>query len=167
MVTRYGQTDVPREVSGRGGPVVRPAAADSPRDVCLTVSRNHAVFLLYHIPNIWPWVLLLCIMPQSHPTMSPIRILAPIRFLAHKAEWSARRNSMSVLFSWSHQATGPIHFDTAVNSWFDWIIHRTPHGPRVKKKILHGRRMLPYWAHTAPERAVPGCLRSLNPVQGL
>ena len=47
MVTRYGQADVPREVSGRGGPAVRPAAADFPRDVCLTVSRNHAVFLLY------------------------------------------------------------------------------------------------------------------------
>ena len=45
MVTRYGQADVPREVSGWGGPVVRPAAADFPRDVCLTVSRNHAVFL--------------------------------------------------------------------------------------------------------------------------
>ena len=30
-----------------GGPQVRPAAADFPRDVCLTVSRNHAVFLLY------------------------------------------------------------------------------------------------------------------------
>ena len=37
----------PREVSGRGGPAVRPAAADFPRDVCLTVSRNHAIFLLY------------------------------------------------------------------------------------------------------------------------
>ena len=36
-----------REVSGRGGPAVRPAAADFPRDVCLTVSRNHAVFLWY------------------------------------------------------------------------------------------------------------------------
>ena len=47
MVTRYGQADVPREVSGRGGPAVHPAAADFPRDVCLTVSRNHAVFLLY------------------------------------------------------------------------------------------------------------------------
>ena len=46
---RYGQADVPREVSGRGGPAVRPAAADFPRDVCLTVSRNHAVFLLYII----------------------------------------------------------------------------------------------------------------------
>ena len=48
MVRRYGQADVPREVSSRGGPAVRPAAADFPRDVCLTVSRNHAVFLLYH-----------------------------------------------------------------------------------------------------------------------
>ena len=46
MVTRYGQADVPREVSGRGGPAVRPAAADFPRDVCLTVSRNHAVFTI-------------------------------------------------------------------------------------------------------------------------
>ena len=31
-----------------GRPAVRPAAADFPRDVCLTVSRNHAVFLFYH-----------------------------------------------------------------------------------------------------------------------
>ena len=46
---RYGQADVPREVSGRGGPAVCPAAADFPRDVCLTVSRNHAVFLLYQV----------------------------------------------------------------------------------------------------------------------
>ena len=44
----WRQADVPREDSGRGGPVVRPAAADFPRDVCLTVSRHHAVFLLYH-----------------------------------------------------------------------------------------------------------------------
>ena len=47
MVTRYGQADIPREVSGWGRPVVGPAAADFPRDVCLTVSRNHKVFLLY------------------------------------------------------------------------------------------------------------------------
>ena len=47
LSTRYGQADVPREVSGRGGPAVRPTAADFPRDVCLTVSRNHAVFLFY------------------------------------------------------------------------------------------------------------------------
>ena len=29
------------EVSGRGRSAVGPAAADFPRDVCLTVSRNH------------------------------------------------------------------------------------------------------------------------------
>ena len=39
----YGKSEG-REVSGPG-----PAAADFPRDVCLTVSRNHAVFLLYCI----------------------------------------------------------------------------------------------------------------------
>ena len=33
--------------SQRPGRTVRPAAADFPRDVCLTVSRNHAVFLFY------------------------------------------------------------------------------------------------------------------------
>ena len=30
-------------------PVVGPAAADFPRDVCLTVSRNHKVFLFYPV----------------------------------------------------------------------------------------------------------------------
>ena len=49
MVTRYGQADIPREVSGRGRPAVGPAAADFPRCVCLTVSRNHKVFLLYSL----------------------------------------------------------------------------------------------------------------------
>ena len=49
MVTRYGQADIPREVSGRGRPQVGPAAADFPRDVCLTVSRNHKVFLFYPV----------------------------------------------------------------------------------------------------------------------
>ena len=47
VVTWYGQADVPREVSGRGRPAVRPAAPDFPRDICLTVSRKHAVFLSY------------------------------------------------------------------------------------------------------------------------
>ena len=51
MVTRYGQADIPQEVSGRGGPAVRSVDADFPRDVCLTVSRNHAVFLLYPFLN--------------------------------------------------------------------------------------------------------------------
>ena len=42
------------------------------------------------------------VMPQSHPTTGPVRFLSPVRFLARKAEWSARRNFTSVLFSWSH-----------------------------------------------------------------
>ena len=69
------------------------------------------------------------VMPQSHPTMGPIRFLAPIWFLAHKSEWSACRNFTPVLFFWSHQATSPLWLDTAVHFWFDRIICRTPHGP--------------------------------------
>ena len=49
MVTRYGQADVPREVSGRRADRRSAPAADFPRDVCLTVSRNHAVFLFYPV----------------------------------------------------------------------------------------------------------------------
>ena len=37
------------KVSSRGRPAIDPAAADFPGDVCLTVSRNHKVFILYHI----------------------------------------------------------------------------------------------------------------------
>ena len=66
---------------------------------------------------------------QSHPTKGPVRFLTPLRFLVRKAEWSARRNFMPVLFSWSHQATGPIWLDTTVDLWFDRIINRTPPGP--------------------------------------
>ena len=62
-------------------------------------------------------------MPQSHPTTGPARFLSPARFLARKAKWSAHRNFRSVLFLWSHQATGPVWLDTAVHGW---IIRRTP-----------------------------------------
>ena len=48
------------------------------------------------------------VMPQSHPTTDPVRFLTPVRFLARKTERSANRNFTSVLFSWSHQATGPV-----------------------------------------------------------
>ena len=65
-------------------------------------------------------------MPQSHPTTGPVRFLSPVRFLARKAEWSARRNFTSVLFSWSHQATGPVRLDTTLYLWFGWIIRMTP-----------------------------------------
>ena len=71
------------------------------------------------------------LMPQSHPTTGPIRFLSPVRFLAREAEWSTRRNFTLVLFSWSHQATGPIWFDAGVHLWFDRIIRRTPHGSRA------------------------------------
>ena len=49
----------------------------------------------------------------------PRTILAPIRFFARKAEWSARRNFTPVLLLWSHQATGPV-----------WLDHR-PHSRQV------------------------------------
>ena len=44
-----------------------------------------------------------------------VRFLAPIRFLARKAEWSTCRNFTPLLFS-SHQATGPIRLDTTWHS---------------------------------------------------
>ena len=62
----------------------------------------------------------------------PRSILTHVRFLARKADWSARRNFTPVLFSWAHQATGPVRLDTAVHFlWFDQIIRRTPHEPRT------------------------------------
>ena len=70
-------------------------------------------------------------MPQSHPTTGPVRFLSPVRFLARKAEWSGRRMFTSVLFSWSHQATGPVRLDTAVYLWFGWIIRMTPRVPHA------------------------------------
>ena len=71
------------------------------------------------------------LMPQSHPTTGPIGILSPVRFLARKAEWRAHRNFTSVLFSWSHQATGPVQLDTAVHLWLGRMIRRTPRLPRA------------------------------------
>ena len=68
---------------------------------------------------------------MSHPTTGPVRFLSPVRFLARTAEWSAHRNFTPVLFSWSHQAKGPVRLDTAVHLWFDPIIRNSPHGPRA------------------------------------
>ena len=80
-------------------------------------------------------------MPQSHPTMGPVRFLSPIRFLACKAERSAHRNFTPVMFSWSHQATGPIWPGTVVHLWFDPIIHRTPYRPcAMPARALYGPR---------------------------
>ena len=108
------------------------------------------------------------IMPQSHPTTGPVRFLSPVRFLAvrflaRKAEWSASRNFTLVLFSWSHQATGPVRLDTAVYLWFGWIIRMTPWVPRaVPVRASHGPRTGifnvfhilrdPYGGRTAPLR---------------
>ena len=77
----------------------------------------------------------------------PHTILLPVRFLARKAEWSARRNFMSVLFPWSHQATGPVRLDTSAYLWpvrasygprsgifFFFISYGTRTGPCVTRK---------------------------------
>ena len=114
------------------------------------------------------------LMPQSHPTTGPVRFLSPVRFLAHKAEWSARRNFTSVLFSWSHQATGPVRLDTAVHLWFGRMIRRTPRVPRAmpvrascgpRTGIFNTFRILrdPYGARTGPARVHPcGQVRQLT-----
>ena len=104
------------------------------------------------------------LMPQSHPTTGPVRFLSPVRFLAHKAEWSARRNFTSVLFSWSHQATGPVRLDTAVHLWFGRMIRRTP---RVPVRCPYGHRAGParessilfvsYGIRSGPVRDPQGC----------
>ena len=108
-------------------------------------------------------------MPQSHPTTAPVRFLWPVRFLACKAEWSARRNFTSVLFPWSHQATGPVRLDTSAYFWFGWIIRRTPRvpptmpvrascGPRTGIfNIFHILRD-PYGARAWPSRVLYGAL---------
>ena len=67
----------------------------------------------------------MCVLPQSHPTTGPVRFYHPYDFL-RVVEWSGRRDFMSELFSWSHQATDPVRLDTAVYLWFGWIIRRTP-----------------------------------------
>ena len=102
-------------------------------------------------------------MPQSHPTMGSVRFLSPVRFFARKVEWSARRIFTSVLFSWSHQATGPIGLDTAVHLRFGRMIRRTPRVPRTmpvrassgsRKGIFNVSHILrdPYRARAGPAR---------------
>ena len=86
------------------------------------------VSISYIAINAWKCTWL---MPQSHLTTGPARFLSPVRFLARKAGWSARRNFTSVLFPWSHQATGPVRLDRSVYLWFGWTIRRTPRVPRA------------------------------------
>ena len=106
-------------------------------------------------------------MPQSHPTTGPVQFLSPIRFLARKAEWSAHRNFTSVLFLWSHQATGPVRLDTAVHLWFGWIIHSTPRVPCVMPvRASYSARtgifnfFTSYGTRTGPVRDPQGCRAS-------
>ena len=104
-------------------------------------------------------------MPQSHPTTGPVQFLSPVRFFARKAEWSARRNFTSVLFSWSHQATGPVRLDAAVYLRFGWIIRMTP---RVTRPVPYGPRprifnvlFISYVTRTGPVWDPQGCRTAL------
>ena len=106
-------------------------------------------------PSEWPCYLQIPLMPQSHPTTGPV--LSPVRFLAHKAEWSDRRNFMSVLFSWSHQATGPARLDMAVYLWLGWIIRRTPRVPRAGIVRAPHRNLQCFSYPTGPVRDPQGC----------
>ena len=93
----------------------------------------------------WWWLLVDQLMPQSHPITGPVRFLSPVWFLACKAEWSARRNFTSVLFSWSQQATGRIRLHTTVvHLWFGRIICRTPRVPRA----------IPVWVSFGPRTGI-------------
>ena len=92
--------------------------------------------------------------------IQPLRFFSPVRFLARKAEWRARRNFTSVLFSWSHQATGPVRLDTAVYVWFGWIIRRTPRVPRampVRASCGPARESSFFSYPTGPVRDPQGC----------
>ena len=112
-------------------------------------------------------------MPQSHPTTGPVWFLSPVRFIIRKAEWSARRNFTSVLFSWSHQATVPVRLDKAVYLWFGWIIRMTPRVPRAMPvrescgprtgifNVFHILRD-PYGARAWPTRVPYGHARELT-----
>ena len=86
------------------------------------------------INNMWGFV-----MPQPYPTTGPVRFLSPYDF-SHKTEWNARRNFTPVLFSWSHQATGPVRLDTTVHLWFDRISGRTQGSVRCP----YGHRATPH-----------------------
>ena len=81
-------------------------------------------------------------MPQLHPTTGPVRDLAPVRFLARNVKWRVCTHFTAVLFSWSHQATGPVRLDTAVHLYLCQITSRTPQDP-----IWH-----PYGYRASPTR---------------
>ena len=109
------------------------------------------------------------VMPQSHPTTGSIRFLAPVRFLAREAEWSAHRNFTWCCSRGHNQATGPVRLDVTVYLWFDRIIRMTPQGPRALVvqascgprtgifNIVHILRD-PYGARAGPTRVANGRL---------
>ena len=80
-----------------------------------------------------------------------------VRFFAHKAEWSTRRNFTSVLFPWSHQAAGPVRLDTSAYLWFGWIFRRTPRIPRAAPVQEFSMFFISYGARMGPMRDPQGC----------
>ena len=63
---------------------------------CIFVIKIFVFQIKFHW-NMTLWSNWQYVMPQSHPTMGPVRFLSPIPFLARKAEWSTRTNFTSVL----------------------------------------------------------------------
>ena len=61
-----------------------------------------------------------------------------------------------MLFSWSHQAAGPVRLDTAAHLCFDQINRRTP----------QGSVRCPYGRHTGPTREFSMFSYPVGPVQG-
>ena len=80
-----------------------------------------------------------------------VQFLTPVRFLARKTEWRARKNFTQVLFTWSHHATGPVLVGTDTHLNFvknkSQSSTRAHHGHRTGPtrdpslcSILHGSR---------------------------
>ena len=79
-----------REVSGWGWPMVHPAADNFPRNVCLTVSRNHAIFLSYLPVNYHIWYCLVACSTLNHYLHQCLLSTGPIR---NKFPWNFNRNT--------------------------------------------------------------------------
>ena len=63
--------------------VVRPASADFHRDVCLTVSRNHALFLLYNVPH-WQFSCHFCL-HRIYAYIGEMKIACPRKCINQKS----------------------------------------------------------------------------------
>ena len=84
-------------------------------------------------------------MHESHPAKDPVRFLAPVQFLAHRAKWSARKILPQCSSLCHIRVTSPVRLDAAVYLWLDRKIRRTPHGPRA----------VPVWASYGPCTGTP------------